>query len=226
MDELANTTPDASPSAILLEVDLPGELVGGVAFDGVGVWVSHPASGGLLRLDPISGAVIGQVQIDQPGTGLTWDGQCLWNVSNEARSIRRIDPESGSIVRTLPLPGEGFFTGLAWDGEALWLALMGERVLMKLDPEDGSVISTLSSDRFVTGVCFRDGELWHGGVDAQPMSAVRASEIRKIHPTTGAVTTRILVDAAVSGVDTDGERFFCGDCTRGALRVVSRTTAS
>lgn len=73
----------------------------------------------------------------------------------------------------------------------------------------------------MTGICWRDGELWHGSVEEQPMSAVKSSELRRLDPQTGAVEDRLRVDAAVSGVDSDGERFFCGDCTRGALRVVA-----
>jgi len=209
------------PTQLLREQDFAGEIVGGVVFDGELIWVSHPASGGLLGTHPDSGEVVRELSIPHPGTGLAWDGSQLWNVSNEEGSIRRIDPKTGEVTRRLPLPGQGFHTGLAWDGEALWIAIIGEKTVHKLDPESGKVLRSIVSDRYVTGVCWVGGELWHGCVAEQPMTAVAESELRHIDSSTGVVQKRLHVDAAVSGLDSDGSRFFCGDCTRGALRVVS-----
>ena len=79
--------------------------------------------------------------------------------------------------------------------------------------------STIVSDRFVTGVSWVDGELWHGTWEENE------SDIRRIDPETGAVLRRIEMPdgMGVSGMESDGgERFFCGGGGSGTIRAVRR----
>ncbi|TNY02795.1 glutaminyl-peptide cyclotransferase, partial [Escherichia coli] len=66
-----------------------------------------------------------------------------------------------------------------------------------VDPATGAVRRTLESDRFVTGVTWVDGELWHGTWEGE------ASEIRRIDPASGAVQQRLHMPAGlfVSGLE-------------------------
>ena len=89
----------------------------------------------------------------------------------------------------------------------------------QIDPSTGAILRTLESNRFVTGVTFVDGELWHGTWEGDE------SELRRIDRQTGEVTERLALPAGVgvSGLESDGaDRFFCGGGESGKLRVVRR----
>lgn len=83
------------------------------------------------------------------------------------------------------------------------------------------ILRTIESNRFVTGVTWVDGDLWHGTWEGD------ASDLRRIDPATGAVLERLEMPPGVniSGLESDGgERFFCGGGTSGKIRVVRRPT--
>ena len=103
---------------------------------------------------------------------------------------------------------------------------MGEyraRKIHQIDPETGAVLRTIESNRFVTGVTWTDGELWHATWEGHE------SALRRIDPQTGKVLEQIDMPAGtgVSGLESDGgDRFFCGGGGSGKLRVVRRPTPS
>ena len=79
------------------------------------------------------------------------------------------------------------------------------------------MLRTIESDRFVTGVTWADGELWHGTWEGE------TSDVRRIDPTTGEVLERLEMPAGtgVSGLESDGgDRFFCGG--NGNVRAIRR----
>jgi hypothetical protein len=94
-----------------------------------------------------------------------------------------------------------------------------ERKIHQVDPETGAILRTLESNRFVTGVTWVDGELWHGTWESE------TSDLRRIDPATGKVLESLEMPpgTAVSGLESDGgDRFFCGGGNSGKLRAVQR----
>ena len=78
---------------------------------------------------------------------------------------------------------------------------------------------TIESNRFVTGVTWVDGELWHGTWEGDE------SEIRRIDPESGAVLERLEMPhgTGVSGLESDGaDLFYCGGGASGKVRAVRR----
>lgn len=89
----------------------------------------------------------------------------------------------------------------------------------QVDPHTGAVLRTIESNRFVTGVTWVQGELWHGPLEAEK------SELRRIDPESGEVLEQLDVPAgiAVSGLESNGsDTFFCGGASSGKLRAVRR----
>ena len=66
------------------------------------------------------------------------------------------------------------------------------------------MLRTLRSDRFVTGVSFVDGDLWHATWEDD------TSELRRVDPATGRVVETLEMPAKVSGLEAKGDLFFCG----------------
>ncbi|HZM32995.1 MAG TPA: PQQ-binding-like beta-propeller repeat protein [Burkholderiales bacterium] len=192
----------------------PGmERVHGVTFDGEHVWFARGES--LVALDPESGAVVREVPV-AADAGTTFDGRYLWQLADSR--IQKIDPRSGEVVATLPAP-EGGGSGLAWDEGTLWVGGYRARKIRQVDAKTGAVLRTIDSDRFVTGVSFVAGELWHGTLEDEK------SEVRRVDPQTGNVLERLDMPAgvAVTGLESDGAGvLYCGGGSSGKVRAVRK----
>jgi len=193
----------------------PGvENIGGVTYDGQCVWF---ASGDRLNaVDPASGTA--QRSLDVAAhAGTAFDGRHLFQIAEDR--IQKIDPQTGSVLATIPAPGGGGDSGLAWAEGSLWVGHYRERKIHQIDPETGAVIRTIESNRFVTGVTWVDGELWHATWEGDE------SELRRIDPGTGEVLESLDMPAGVgvSGLESDGgDRFFCGGGNSAKVRAVRR----
>jgi glutamine cyclotransferase len=204
-----------SAAEILREYSFPGiEHVHGVSYDGERVWF---AAGETLRcFDPASGKAVRSLDV-AAHAGTAFDGQHLFQIA-EAR-IQKIDPATGEVLATIPAPGGGRDSGLAWAEGTLWVGQYRERRIHQIDPQTGRILRTIESNRFVTGVTWVDGELWHGTWEGEE------SDVRHIDPETGEVLERLEMPAGagVSGLESDGgDRFFCGGGASGKVRAVRR----
>ncbi|RXV73970.1 glutamine cyclotransferase [Burkholderia stabilis] len=192
--------------------------VHGVTFDGQHVWY---ASGDKLNaLDPERGTTVRSIDV-AAHAGTAFDGRHLFQIVEDR--IEKIDPESGRVLATIPAPGGGADSGLAWAEGTLWVGQYRERKIHQIDPESGAVLRTIESNRFVTGVTWVDGELWHGTWEADQ------SELRHIDPRTGQVLEQVDMPpgVGVSGLESDGrDRFYCGGGNSGKLRAVRRPAHS
>lgn len=188
--------------------------VNGVTYDGSRVWC---ATGDRLQaVDPTSGEPLRSFDV-AAHAGSAFDGRHLFQIAENR--IQKIDPETGRVLGSIPAPGSGGDSGLAWAEGSLWVGQYRDRRIHQVDPETGTILRTIESDRFVTGVTWVDGELWHGTWEAGE------SEVRRIDPATGALLESLEMppDMTVSGLEADGgERFFCGGGDSGKLRVVRR----
>ena len=153
--------------------------------------------------------------------GTAFDGRHLYQIA-EAR-IDKIDPATGDVLASIPSPGGGKDSGLAWAEGSLWVGQYRDRKIHQVDPATGRIIRTIESNRFVTGVTWVEGELWHATWEGDE------SEIRRVDPQTGEVLEQLEMPAGagISGLESDGgERFFCGGGRSGKIRVVRRPKAS
>jgi glutamine cyclotransferase len=196
----------------------PGaEKVNGVSYDGRNVWASVGAS--MIAFDPASGETTRT--LDHTGdAGTAFDGKHLWQIA-EAR-IDKIDPTTGKVLASIPAPG-GSGSGLAWAEGSLWIGQYRDKQIKQLDPTTGEVLRTIESNRFVTGVTWVDGELWHATWEGDQ------SEIRRIDPKDGAVLDRIEMPhgIGVSGLESDGaDLFYAGGGGSGKVRAVRRSKAA
>jgi glutamine cyclotransferase len=205
-----------SPAEILTEYGpFPGaDSVAGVTFDGQYVWF---ASGDKLNaFDPASGNAVRAIDV-AAHAGTAFDGQHLFQIAEDR--IQKIDPASGKVLATIPAPGGGGDSGLTWAEGTLWVGQHRDRKIHQIDPQTGAVLRTIESNRFVTGVTWVDGELWHATWEGDE------SELRQVDPQTGEVLERLAMppDVHISGLESDGnDRFFCGGGNTGKVRAVRR----
>jgi glutamine cyclotransferase len=204
------------PAEIVTEYGpFPGvDKVAGVTYDGRNVWF---ASGDKLNaLDPASGKVVRSIEVPAHA-GTAFDGKYLYQLA--AERIQKIDPETGRVLTTIPAPSGGG-SGMAWAEGTLWVGQHRNRKIHQVDPNTGAVLRTIESNRFVTGVTWVEGELWHGAWEGEDC------DVRRIDPQTGEVLQQLEMPPGVriSGLESDGgDRFFCGSGPQSSkVRVVRR----
>lgn len=212
------TLPEAKAAEIVAEYGPFDrvETVRGVTYDGARVWFA--SEGGLVAFDPSRPQEEKRLDV-VADAGVAFDGRHLWQLVG--LEIRKIDPDTGEVLAKLPAPSAQS-SGLAYADGALWVGEYRGQKIHKIDARTGEVLKTLDSDRFVTGVTFSDGELWHG-----TMGGVEAgSEIRRVDVETGAVLDRLRMPggALVSGLEAAGDVFYAGAARqeRVAVRAVRR----
>jgi len=203
----------SAPKSVVVEAELgpfEGRDSNGVEHDGEHVWV---ATGELLHaIDPVKREVVRELPVEADA-GTAFDGTHLYQLTGA--EIRKIDPATGKVVRSVPAPNGGG-AGLTWAEGALWVGQHRDRKILRVDPETGEVTKTLESDRFVTGVTWSGGELWHATWESEQ------SDIRRIDPDSGAVLERYDAPAGmtITGLAKDGELFYAGSGRTGKVRVL------
>jgi len=196
----------------------PGiENIHGVTYDGQNVWFA--AGDSLNALDPASGKTVRAIDVTAHA-GTAFDGEHLFQIAEDR--IQKINPKTGEVLSTIPAPGNGGDSGLAWAEGALWVGEYRARKIHQVDPQTGKVLRSIETSRFVTGVTWVDGELWHGTWEGDE------SDLRRIDPGTGEVLVQLDMPAGmgVSGLESDGgDRLFCGGGKSGRVRAVRRPKA-
>jgi DNA-binding beta-propeller fold protein YncE len=193
----------------------PGiDHVHGVTYDGRSVWIA--AGDTLNAFDPASGEPLRALDV-AAHAGTSFDGRHLFQLAEDR--IQKIDPETGQVLATIPAPGGGGDSGLAWAEGTLWVGQYRDRKIHQIDPDTGKILRTIESNRFVTGVTWVDGELWHGTWEGDE------SELRRVDPRTGEVLESLEMPPGVnvSGLESNGsDQFFCGGGRTGKVRAVRR----
>jgi glutamine cyclotransferase len=192
--------------------------VAGVTYDGQHVWFA--AGDKLTAFDPATGTTLRSIDV-AAHAGTAFDGRHLFQIAEDR--IQKIDPKTGRVLATIPAPGGGGDSGLTWAEGTLWVGHYRDRKIYQIDPESGSILRTIESNRFVTGVTWVDGELWHATWEGDE------SDLRHIDPHTGEVLEKLEMPrgVGVSGLESDGgNSFFCGGGRSGTVRAVRRPRRS
>src|SRR5688572_7906743 len=190
------------------------EEVAGVTFDGERAWVA--AGTHLQAFDPTTGETGARLPV-AADAGTAFDGRHFYQITGDV--IQKLEPKNGKVIATIPAPGKGRDSGLAWAEGKLWVGQYRDRKIHGIDPTTGEILKTIESDRFVTGVTWVDGELWHATWENDE------SELRRVDPASGAVLERLEMPpgAHISGLESDGrDTFFCGGGKSGKVRAVRR----
>jgi len=192
----------------------PVERVHGVTHDGSRVWFAHGKQIAAVNLE--TGAIEKEIAVPADA-GTAFDGEHFYQIGED--KIRKLDPKTGHVVATLATPVmTQDNSGLAWADGTLWVGQYKGRAIHQIDATTGKLLKTVRSDRFVTGVSFVDGELWHGTWEDN------AAELRRVDPATGRVleTLEMPDGDGVSGLEAKGDLLFCGGIKAPVVRAVKR----
>ena len=184
------------------------------------ILMDEPAFTGCLVPSHLIGKTLRSINV-AAHAGTAFDGEHLFQLAEDR--IQKIDPKTGRVLATIPAPGGGGDSGLTWAEGSLWVGQYRDRKIHQVDPETGAILRTIESTRFVTGVSWIDGELWHGTWEGDE------SDLRRVDPQTGKVLEMLEMPPGVivSGLESDGgDQFFCGGGRSGKVRLVRRIRKS
>lgn len=132
----------------------PGQVVSA----GGSIWAAQPASGTILRLDPLTGAVLGRVKVGNETGGLAVKDGIVWVASTEAGSIVGVDAATGTasgVIRVGNRP-----TAIANGYGSIWVVNDHDRTLSRIDVESARIVAVVQTDATGPGIAVGAGGVW------------------------------------------------------------------
>ncbi|RPJ60730.1 MAG: hypothetical protein EHM23_09390 [Acidobacteria bacterium] len=136
--------------------------VGGLAFDGKGVWFSYP-SGIMFHLCRVGIVETTIAATQAAGRGPSaFDGENVWLYHQSSALLEQMRPADFVSRGTYAMPfpaSSGDRAGLAFDGSHLWLSDGSSSSVLKIDL-NGSVVGTYAVGNGAGGIAFDGHCLW------------------------------------------------------------------
>lgn len=137
------------------------------AFDGQDLWVSTPES--LMRVDPRSGAIRGEVAVNEPGEVTVGEG-AVW--AHNDTSIFRVDPTAEKVVARIPVPrckeGRGMEAGLG----GVWLACKDSGGVVRVDPATNKVVAFIRTAQGAHHLAIDEESVWVTNYESNTVSRI------------------------------------------------------
>jgi YVTN family beta-propeller protein len=203
---------DSVASTALLS-SAPGAVAGGAG----STWVADPAAAAVLRINPVTGAVVDRIPVGgQPGSIVTGAG-AVWVASAVGATVTRINSASETVTQTITLPGSDL-AAIAFGNGRLWVADSVARELFEIDPMTGSLERTLPLGLQPSAVTLGGGAIWVAGYSN--------ATVDKIAPASGHVIGHVHVgNGPVALAFGDGSLWVANSLDSTVSRVAPATLA-
>jgi streptogramin lyase len=151
------------------------------------VWVT--VSGGLVRLDPATGAVVARIGVGSRPWGVAVGEGAVWVGNWTDGTVTRVDPATNRVTWQVTLNlslGEASPVGVAAGGGSVWVADNSSDEVWRLDPATGAILATTHVGDAHEFVGFGDGGVWVSSEDGI---------VGELDPATGTLTRSIAAGA-------------------------------
>jgi serine/threonine protein kinase/streptogramin lyase len=119
--QLLRVRTDAT-NGVLARIQVPFDPApGGLAAGRGGIWLTNPAGGRLLRIDPNTNRIAQRIRVGRYPTAVASGLGAVWVANNEDGTVSRVDPRRGRVVTTIrvgPHP-----TAVAVGAGGVWVAV-------------------------------------------------------------------------------------------------------
>jgi streptogramin lyase len=147
------------------------------------VWVT--VNRGLVRLDPVTGAVVARIEIGGRPWGVAVGEGAVWVGNYTNGTVTRIDPATNTVVWRVTLNasvGEASPVGVAAGGGAVWAADRSSDLVWRLDPATGAILNTAHVGDAHEFIGVGEGAVWVSSEDGT---------VGELDPVTGSLTRSI-----------------------------------
>jgi virginiamycin B lyase len=127
-------------------VNLPKETKGSIGVGEGSLWAltneGDADSGTLSRIDPMSGEVSANIQVNAGSHAALVAFGSVWVTSTAAGSVLRVDARNNAVVAEIPVHAAPRF--LAADAGGVWVLSQGDGSLARIDPLSNKVSATIN----------------------------------------------------------------------------------
>jgi sugar lactone lactonase YvrE len=122
--------------SVLLTLPASGHHPGGMAYDGLYLWVVDCDARNILRVDTEEGRV--SKKVAAPAfypTGLAYDGYHFWSADASTGRLYRLTGTTGrrdAVIARDAFFRPGEFVSLSWDGKGLWTVAASDSEAVRL----------------------------------------------------------------------------------------------
>ncbi len=185
--------------------DLPGTTLPWAVAAGFGsLWVSMvayddtgetPVAGSVVRLDPLTGSVIGTIPVGRSPFEIGVSPEGVWVSNYSDGTVSRIDPALNQVAATITVGGGPF--GVAAGYGSIWVADEVGGSVSRIDPATNIVTTTIPTVGAPEGIAAGLGSIWvaNAGHDG-----VSDGTVSRIDPATNAVTAVVSVGLSAISV--------------------------
>lgn len=140
---------------------------GGIAYDGIELWLSVSNTSRLVQVNIVNGAQIRVLNLLRGSFGsMDYANGRLYVADRLTNSVLVVDPANGAIERSIAQPSFAI-DGLCHDGSSIWIVNASQMKLFRLD-ENGTLENQYQSpSRTVSGLAFAEGILWCGDLSGK-----------------------------------------------------------
>jgi len=147
---------DPKSGAILAQTLIPPGS--GVVADYGSVWVTHPSSGTVSRIDPKTHKIVATLNVNSGPRFIASGEGAIWVLNQGDGTVSKIDPKS-NIVLNIEANTPGFGGDIAVGQGAVWVSIGGVPVT-RIDPSTNSVTERFEGDAGGDALRAGLGYLW------------------------------------------------------------------
>ena len=152
---------DYNSGAQIRELDFE-QSVGGIAYDGVELWLSVQNTSRLVQVSIVNGAELRTLNLLRGSFGaLEYANGRLYVADRLTNAVLVVDPANGAIERSIAQPSFAI-DGLCHDGSSIWIMNASQMRLFRLDESGALLNQYLAPSRAVSGLAYAQGIFWCG----------------------------------------------------------------
>ncbi|MBT2519178.1 hypothetical protein J7E29_17190 [Streptomyces sp. ISL-90] len=167
---------EQSTGAIVRTFEVTAGLQG-LRFAGDALWASSPATGELVRLDPVSGEETLRVAVGPQPAFIASGAGSLWVMNQGDGTVSRVDPADGAVLATIPA-STGHIAGgdiIATDSE-VWVRTTEELAVL-VDPAADAVVARLGPAEGSGSIAVGGGAVWLTAHDVSSIHRIPQASI-------------------------------------------------
>jgi hypothetical protein len=173
----------AAPTRVVKIPVLAGMQPCATAKGGRFVWVSGYATPVLLKIDPVTNAVVGRTPIGTGACGLGAGAGSLWIEDTSSNTVSRVSIASGRRTAAVKVGSSPYDATFAYG--AAWTAAHGQGDLERIDPGRNKVVRRFPLSGAI-GVLGAFGSVWGSGADG----------LIRVSPESNRIVARVDLDQA------------------------------
>lgn len=113
--------------------------------------------GSVIRLDPVSGAVLATIAIGKGAFDIAVGAGAVWVPNADDNTVIRIDPTTNQAVATIPISGGPY--GVAADSTSVWVASL-DGTVYRIDPATNQPTTPIHTQATGGYVAVGSGAVW------------------------------------------------------------------